>query len=365
MIWAAIAVMTGAAVLCALWPLARAAAPEREDPSVAFHKAQLAQINLDVQRGQLPQAEAAGARTETARRLIAAADNVATVAPPSRLRRNAAALVIVAAPLLALGLYGRYGRPDLPDQPILARSDDPIRTGDLASAVAKIEAHLASHPDDGQGFKVIAPAYLRLGRPEDAVDAYRSALRLLGENPQMRADYGEALVAAAGGLVTADARTAFEKALATEADLVKARYYLGLAAEQDGDAAHALDVYRGLVAAAPPDAPWVGGVRARIEALSGAAPASGPAAPGAGAIAALPPEQRQAAIRGMVEGLAQRLAQNGDDVAGWLRLIRAWTVLQEPDKAIAALKDARKALGANATALGQLDALAGELKIGG
>ena len=63
------------------------------------------------------------------------------------------------------------------------------------------------------------------------------------------------------------------------------------------------------------------------------APACRPAGPAAAGIAALPPEQQKAAIRGMVDGLAARLAQNGHDPEGWLRLVRAYTVLGETDKA--------------------------------
>jgi cytochrome c-type biogenesis protein CcmH len=47
------------------------------------------------------------------------------------------------------------------------------------------------------------------------------------------------------------------------------------------------------------------------------------------AMAQLAPEQRQQAIRSMVEGLAARLADAPQDRAGWLRLANAWKVLGE------------------------------------
>ena len=47
-------------------------------------------------------------------------------------------------------------------------------------------------------------------------------------------------------------------------------------------------------------------------------------------------------IREMVEGLAARLAQSGGSAEEWARLIRAYSVLQDLDKAKAALADARK-----------------------
>ena len=91
--------MTGVAVLGALWPLSRRRSrADGEAHAIAFHKAQLAEIDRDVERGQLPAAEAAGARAEAARRLIAASE--AAKAPGaddarSSIRRRAAALIVI------------------------------------------------------------------------------------------------------------------------------------------------------------------------------------------------------------------------------------------------------------------------------
>jgi cytochrome c-type biogenesis protein CcmH len=64
---------------------------------------------------------------------------------------------------------------------------------------------------------------------------------------------------------------------------------------------------------------------------------------------------RDAMIRGMVERLATRLKQNGDDVDGWLRLVRAYLVMGDRDKARSALADARQAVAGNAERLKQLN----------
>jgi cytochrome c-type biogenesis protein CcmH len=66
------------------------------------------------------------------------------------------------------------------------------------------------------------------------------------------------------------------------------------------------------------------------------------------AMAALTPEQRQQAIRGMVEGLAAKMKENPQDRAGWLRLANAWKVLGENGSAADAY--------AKADALGPVDA---------
>ena len=69
-------------------------------------------------------------------------------------------------------------------------------------------------------------------------------------------------------------------------------------------------------------------------------------------------------IRGMVSRLADRLAASGGNAEDWTRLVRSYAVLNEPDKARAALASARKALAGDANATASLDALAKEIDPG-
>jgi cytochrome c-type biogenesis protein CcmH len=371
MFWVVLAGMTGLAALAAVWPLIGGARRGARVPAdAAFYKAQLGEIERDVARGFLPADEAAGARVEAARRLIAASEATAdgAVADAPGLRRWAAIAIAVAAPVVALALYGDLGRPDLPDAPLAQRKVDLRGMSGVEAALAHVEQQLAANPDNGAGWSLVAPVYMKLGRFDDAVEAYTQSLRLNGEDAAVRADYGEALVAAAGGIVTADARAAFDKALAARPGLPSARFYLGLAAEQDGDLQKAIAVYRALLVDAPPQAPWTPALQARLAALTGdgAAPAQNDAAPAQDdAAPAQDDAQQDAMIRGMVERLATRLATGGGGAEEWRRLIRAYTVLREPDKAKDALASARKALAGDAAAGQQLDALARELGIGG
>jgi cytochrome c-type biogenesis protein CcmH len=75
------------------------------------------------------------------------------------------------------------------------------------------------------------------------------------------------------------------------------------------------------------------------------------------------PEDRNAMVRGMVDRLAERLKRDGNDLEGWLRLVRAYTVLGDRDRALSAIADARRALGHDADKLKRLDELAKELKL--
>ncbi len=361
MVWFVLAGMAACVVLAAVWPLLRRSSSVKMDPGLneaAFYKAQLDEIKRDVERGLLPQGEAESARAEAARRLIAVASGPPQAPPPSgRLTRLAAVVLIaVGLPAIAFPLYARLGQPSIPDEPLASRKVTPQTDGGIEAAVAAVEARLTAKPDDGKGWAVIAPVYMRLERYADAAHAYAEALRILGEDPLRRAAYGEALVAAAGGVVTDEARQAFDRALTEKPGQPQARYYLALAAEQDGNKADAIRDYQALLADSPAEAPWRSLVNTRLAALKGEpAPAEN---------AAAIPEAQRPMIEGMVSKLATRLASSGGGVDEWSRLIRAYTVLHEADKAKAALADAHKALASDASAVASLDALARNLGLG-
>jgi cytochrome c-type biogenesis protein CcmH len=100
-----------------------------------------------------------------------------------------------------------------------------------------------------------------------------------------------------------------------------------------------------------------------------AAPATptpkGPSASQVAAAAEMAPADRNGMIEGMVARLAQKMAENGSDVDGWLRLIRAYSVLGERDKALAAAANARSALAGNSDNLRRIGDLAKELGLEG
>jgi cytochrome c-type biogenesis protein CcmH len=200
---------------------------------------------------------------------------------------------------------------------------------------------------------------MRLGRYDDAVKARKNALRLLGATAGREADVGEALTAAANGIVTAEAKAAFDRAVALDSSDARARYFVGLAAEQDGRPKEAAATWRALLAEASPDAGWAGFVRESLARVDPAAAASqpGPSADDVAAASEMSPEQRNVMVRSMVSRLAERLKQDGADVEGWLRLLRAYMVLGDKEQARAAASDARRALASDPDKLRRVDEL--------
>ena len=369
MFWLALAAMTIVAVAIVIFPIVRRPrTPMKSGSEVAFYTAQLAEIARDVERGQLPPTEATAARAETGRKLLAArasGQDAETANGTRRSRWLAAGLVALVAPTIGIGLYARFGEPSLPDAPLSALEAAMPDSDPVAEALARVEAEATASPDNEKPWAALAPVYIRLGRYNDAIKANRNLLRIKGEDGTLRANLGEAEVAAAGGKVTPQARADFEKALAESPDSVIARFYLGLAAEQAGDTKTALAAYEPLIEESQDHPHWLSIIHTRIAALKGAnAPAAmAPAAPAAPASAGLPDSQRDM-VNAMVSRLATRLAQSGGGVDDWLQLIRSYAVLDAREKASDALAAARKALGADKEAAARLDSLAQEFNLG-
>ncbi len=334
--WLILASMTLGALAFVVWPFLRPAGSARGGGDIAVYRDQLAELDRDSASGLIEAAESEAARIEVSRRLLKAAetqkqaDKTAPAAASRGGRTAVLVLALVAVPAISGALYYRLGAPkEAAPKPVAARSEGPS----FADMIAQVEAHTKKDPNDARAWQVLAPVYMRSGRFEQAVEAWRNVVRIQGDSAELQQNIGEAQMAAADGVVTADAKQAFDRALTLDATAVGARYYLGVAAAQDGRADDARKTWSDLLASAPKDAPWADTVRQALARLDGKPDA--PAAPG--------PDD----IRGMVENLAERLKANGDDPDGWLRLARSWAVLREGRKFESAVADARKALAAD------------------
>jgi cytochrome c-type biogenesis protein CcmH len=377
-LWLAFALMTAAAIFAVLWPLSRTT-KVASGSDIAVYRDQLDEIARDRAAGLIGEDEAAAARVEVSRRLIAASEAAEAAPPPSPAgsvwrRRIAALAALVFVPFAAGAVYLLHGSPLLPGEPLSERMELAREHKSMAAMIAKVESHLERNPNDARGWEVLAPVYLQLGRFDDAARAWRNAIKYGGDSASREADLGEALVAASNGVVTVDAKNAFDRALALDGNEVKARFYSGLAAKQDGDPEKAASVWQSLLDSAPKDAPWTPAVRQALANL-GKTPATpaqpaiaGSAAPSEQDMAAasqMTAEQRGEMIRSMVARLADRLKTDGNDVEGWMRLMRAYVVMGERDKAAAAAADARRALGGDAGKVRQIDDLAKGLGLNG
>jgi cytochrome c-type biogenesis protein CcmH len=355
-LWFVFALMTAGAAFAVLWPLGRSSKRRTSGGSeTAVYRDQLAEVGRDAAAGLIGEPEAAAARVEIGRWLLEAADAESHQPQESKLwlRRAVSVVALAGIPLLAFVIYLPLGSPQLPDFPLAARIQTADSSQSLDNLVAQVESHLEKNPADGRGWTVLAPVLAKLGRFDEAARAYRNVITYEGETAQRRAELGAAMTGAANGIVTADAKNEFERAVALNPQEVKARFFLGMAAEQDGRTTDAVKIWKALLADAPGDAQWRATVQEALAQVGDGAPR--PTDEAVAAANDMNEADRTAMIHRMVDRLAARLKQDSNDVEGWLRLARAYMVLNEPEKSRAVRDDARRALGQNEAGLRQLN----------
>ncbi|QDG78399.1 c-type cytochrome biogenesis protein CcmI [Labrenzia sp. PHM005] len=351
--WILISVLTALAALSVLVPLTRSRATATEanaNADEAVYREQLAAIDRELAQGLIDPEAAEAARTETARRLLSVHDRseAGSHQTVSKLRTRSVQLAaLIALPAAALGLYLAIGSPELEDQPLAARFDQPAEEQPVEVLVARVERHLADDPEDGQGWAVIAPVYMRLGQPQRSAQAYANAIRLLGPRADWLTDLGEALTVANEGVVTDRARSAFEHAVELEPRAVKPHFFLAIALGQEGRNDAAISAWETLLEGADPQAAWVAVARRELANLTGKTPALMPALRGpseeeVAAASEMSAGDRQIMIKSMVHGLAARIDANGGTVAEWEQLMRSYVVLDDRVKANETLQRAEK-----------------------
>ncbi len=420
-LWIILTLMAAVCAAVLTIPLVRRheARADARAATIAVLKDQLADVDVQLAAGTIPAADAEGLRVEIKRRMLAAGHI------PEELRggfgsRALGGVAIGLAALVAFAaaaLYASMGRPDMggiavpgaaaPGAPGAVAAAAPAaadpQAGEIAGLIAGLEKKMAANPGDPEGWRMLGWSYFQTQRFADSAAAYAKAVALKPDGPGYQSAYGEALVQAANGDVTPAAVAAFTKARAQDGADARARYFLGLMKQQQGDSKGAIDDWIALLGESASDAPWVPQLRsvieqsatdakidvsARLAALKqpasggasvapppmpalaggGGAPAGvmpGPSAAQVAGAAAMNPADRQAMIRGMVDGLAAKLAANPRDEAGWLRLMRARSVLGDAPAAAKARNDALAAFAGDAAAQGRIRAAASEIGIPG
>jgi cytochrome c-type biogenesis protein CcmH len=314
-----------------------------DSPEMAHLKLQLKEIESDLALGRLGPAEATAAKGELARELMRLKATTKAANDPSARRGLVAAAAAVTA-VLAFGVYGALGRPDLPAQPLAERQDVPPPEMTLDDAIARIEAQLKAKPDDLRGWTVIAPAYMQMSRFADAANALRKVIELDGPTADRETDLGEALMMANNGDAKGEPLTLFRSASNRDVTHVRSRYYLASEAMREGDFDAAKAEWQGLLKLSKGGETWVANAEAGLAAAEAGLGGDMPA---------------NAEIAAMVEGLSSRLTESGGSIEEWTRLVRSRLVLGQTELAQTAYDAARKAYPA-AAERAELDVLAAD-----
>jgi cytochrome c-type biogenesis protein CcmH len=388
--WTIVAIMTLAVAGSIALPLLRARDIAASNPDVDLYRAQLAEIDRDLDRNLLDPDEAERSRTEIARRLLAA--NKMTQAPVAMMRTYPVLAIALVAVLggISFVTYGLLGRPGYGDVPLHARLDasEQMRATrpaqamlellapppppvdlpqDYVDAIAQLRVLAPTLPDDLEAWQRLAFHEAELRNYAAAARAQERVITLLGDDLRVsdQARLMDLLVVAAGGLVSPEAETLIRAILARDDSHVGARYYLGALYNQTDRPDLAYRFWRDIAENGDPANFHVASARAFIEDAAFRAGVDyslplvrGPSAADIAASQDMSPEDRQQMIGGMVAGLAERLANEGGTAADWARLITAYSVLGDADNARAIWVEAADVFGANAAAMDVLRAAA-------
>jgi cytochrome c-type biogenesis protein CcmH len=367
-------------------------------PAAAYdlqvYREQLKDVERDLARGVINEADAERIRTEVSRRILAADAQVQAEASgqaqPRTLSIGIAAgtgIVLIAGTFF---LYQDLGSPGYQDvaladriaqaeerretRPAQAEAEQslpprpaPQADEDYLKLLERLRATVAERPDDIQGHTLLAQHEYNLGNFKAAYQAKSREIELLkgDASPADYTELAEMMIAATGGYVSPEAEGALNQALRRDPNHGPARYYWGLMLAQVDRPDLAFGLWDQTLRNGPEGAPWINAIRQNIEDMAWRAgiqyqlPEPGTTAPGPDAddVAAaqdMTPEERQEMIRGMVDRLSDRLATDGGAPDEWARLIAALGVLGERDRAQAILKEAQQVFAGNDAALAMI-----------
>ncbi len=396
-LFAGILTVLAALALAAPFWKPRAVPASRAEHDVEAFRAQLREVEHDLSRGVLTEAEAESARIELSRRLLAAAEaaeiEVGAKSTPSRLTPVLGFLAAIGVPAIGMGVYSQLGSPSLGDRPYaqrnlqLERADtrpsqeqaeaqfatqrrepptpSPART-QMLDLADKVRERLKSTPEDPQGWNVLARSLKTLEIYDESWRAFDKVATLNPEaaDADLYANMAEAMFMAAGGYMSPEAEVITDKALANDPGFHQALFFKGLALAQRGDLEPAMDGWVKMLKTAPPNAPWIAQVQDNVRnaaAELGLEPPAdlvprGPTSAQQAAAAEMSPEAQMEMIAGMVDGLSERLDEEPNDLRGWLMLIRSYRILDREEDAKAAQTRGLEAFSDDAEATKQLEA---------
>ena len=371
--WIFVSIFAIVVALVALWSVSRTISAEKVrapvdsvSSDIEIYKNQLGEIDADLKRGLIDEESAQEARLELSRNILAAEKEVSKstfVGNRNFAMRVIISLGILFVPIVTIGVYALTGNPGVESHPFSELMDANPATLSPSETLVRTEALFARNPDNGKLADELSSAYLVAGRFQDAVNTYVEALRLNGDSAPRLVGYGMALAGYNGGTINDDALKSFEKAAKLAPDDFYPRLFIAEASRQAGKPKEAADGLQAFLDHSPKNSPW----RPRVEELIGqlreqaATPQQLPSSDakdsnvakdaralkdanagkdGNAAMEGVSPEM----IGQMVNGLAERLQKQPDDLDGWKMLVHSWLVLKDKEKAKAALIDGSKKL---------------------
>ena len=210
----------------------------------AIFRQQFAELEQDKATGVLDTTQYDLAKSELERRFLEEAgdtESVATVGSPDR---RLAAILAVVLPLAAGLLYYKLGSPDSISIPAVAPDmtsqampghsalNNSTMMADLEPLLASLKQKLEKNPGDGAGWALLGRSYVELRQHANAIPAYEKAVNIIKDDPQLLADYADALAVVNGHKLAGKPEALVQQALRIDPNHIKA-LMLAATAEYD------------------------------------------------------------------------------------------------------------------------------------
>ena len=285
--------------------------------------------------------------------------------------------LIILLPASALAIYGFLGSPTIADQPYGERTLTKEKKGDqsrqintnertsLDQLAENLARKMRENPGRLEGWILLGRTYTTLNRWSDASDSFKKAYKLSPTHPDLAGSLAEALYMADNSTFSSYTLDVLSRALKDNPLDPKPLFYWGLAKSKGGKHREAFDTWSKLKLISPKNAIWMPTLNQKImetakilgiKLESGNSlqdkktnktlgpqdntetTIPGPSREDIEAANQMSSQERMEFIRSMVERLAERLEENPNDLNGWRRLLRAYRVLGEKEKAQMVLK---------------------------
>lgn len=253
----AAAVLVVVALAFLLPPLLRrapTAGVSTDAANISVYRDQLAELEADVRRGVITEAQSAQARTEIERRLADDLGTSSQAAPAARPSRVVAIVVAVAIPLIAVAGYALLGKPEAldPEKRLGMTVEQAAARTKMIEMTAKLVARAKEKPEDPIGWAMLGRAYRMLGKLPEAARAYGKSVQLKSDDPDILVEYAESLGMAQNGRFEGEPLAMAKRALALDPKSEKALALLGTVAFEAGDFKSAVEYWERLLALADP-----------------------------------------------------------------------------------------------------------------
>lgn len=283
--WTVAALLLAGALLFIVPPLLRRGKPGLTERSVtvSVYRDQMTELEADVLAGTISKDQFQKGKNELERRLLdevtLTGDSSPTSRPESKHKVAVAAFITLGLPICAILIYLELGHPEAiapgKEAPGAQPAAHALTPEQIAVMVEQLAARLKDNPNDAEGWHLLARSYTAFGRFPEAADAYAKASALTPNDPQLLADYADALALSNGRNLMGKPLELVQTALKLDPNNQKSLALAGTAAFNNHDYIAAIDYWQRLRKTFPTDSDDARSVDANIAEARAAAGGQG------------------------------------------------------------------------------------------